>query len=105
MCVLTVPGECAFILCVYGVGPAAPVVLIALGPFFPQWRRHVARGFVFSGQELVKLGAGLGCDDHRAAVTEAVLVLSHPEDRVCLSVTATTWSMEEEEEEVGRVHK
>lgn len=97
VCILTVPGECAFILCVCGVGPAAPTVLIAFGPFSPQWCRDVACGFIFSGQELVKRRAGLGCHGYRPAVTASVLVVSHPEDRLCLSVTATTWSRTVEE--------
>lgn len=42
VCTLTVPGERAFILCVGGVGPAAPTVLVAFGPFLPQRSGDVA---------------------------------------------------------------
>lgn len=67
------------------------MVLIALGPFLPQRSRHVAGGFVFAGQELVKLGGDLRRDDDGPPVAEGVLVIGHPEDRVGLGVAATTW--------------
>ena len=94
--VCVVPGECAVILRVHGAGPATPVVLVALCPFLPQRSGHVTRRFVLTGQKLVELGAGLGREGDWPPVTEAVLVLSHPEDGVGLGVTATTWSTGED---------
>lgn len=91
--IVVVPGEGAFVLCETAAGPAAPAVLITLGPFLPYWSRHVARRFVFGGQKLVKLGGGFRCEDNRPPVTDIVLVVGHLEDGVCLGITATTWTI------------
>lgn len=86
------PGQDALVLGQRGVGPAAPAVLVALGPFLPQRRRHVGRLFVFGGQELVERRRALGRDGDRAAVG----VVGHPGGGgggggVHVGVTAATW--------------
>lgn len=86
------PGQDALVLGQRGVGPAAPAVLVALGPFLPQRRRHVGRLFVFGGQELVERRCALGRDGDRAAVG----VVGHPGGGgggggVHVGVAATTW--------------
>lgn len=92
VCVLTVPGQRVLILNVRDTAQAAPVVLVAFGPFSPERRRDVAGGFIFGRQELVKGCSGFGRDGNRPAVTGIVAVVCHPGGGVCVGVAATTWS-------------